>query len=198
MQLSLLPERTPFGPKEYYLYENDTKETVADSPSPNAFLSPLYPVKFKFQGETFRSVIHYVQAAKHAHNPEYRKLIMRLARPVDALRLGKATPLRHGLNHRVINAQIRKYAPKRHPEWNYSKAKEAMNFATYCKFTQNEALGRALLATRHYPIVESTEEPMWGAERITESGEIIGQNWAGNSVMLVRDMLRNQPHISAG
>ena len=193
---------TDAGTGAYY-YRNKPRrinDAQGRTEQANFFMSPLYEASFVHAGVQYRSVTHFMQAAKYVHDPLYQRVILETTTPMDALYLGKhILPRRHKYDtnatdtiRRIIqNRQGDPDALYRRPEWNSVRA-DLFQTATLCKFAQNPALGHALIQTHPNPIVEDSTDPDWGGS----SGG--GGNLAGQTLVRVRTLIRQENTMVSG
>lgn len=131
----------------------------------HAFLSNFYPVVITMDGKVYPTVEHAFQASKTTI-PSEREAIRRARTPKEAKRLGRAATMR----------------------MDWTKIRLAvMGMLVKQKFTENEDLKEALLATGDEELVEENtwNDTYWGVSHGT------GKNHLGRLLMQVRKELKN-------
>ena len=77
------------------------------------------------------------------------------------------------------------------PDWEMIKC-DVMLKAVEAKFTQNEILGKRLLATGDCEIIEGNtwHDNTWGNCTCEKCSDIVGTNYLGHALMTVRECLK--------
>ncbi len=119
------------------------------------FLSNYWPVQFELDGKQWPSVEHYFQAQKHSGDAVLCETIRLAPTPDEAKRMAWAGPVLR-------------------PDWDTVRD-EVMRRALHAKFTQNESLRGALLATGQTPLVEHSQHDAYWAD----AGDGSGRNQLG-------------------
>ena len=129
------------------------------------FLSNFYPSRVRLQGLAYPTAEHAYQAMKCA-DPAEREVFVSLDSPGAAKRRGQLVELR--------------------PDWERVK-KRVMLAVVTAKFTQDEALGRRLVATEDAELEEGNNwhDNFWGA-CICSKHVGLGLNYLGRTLEFVR------------
>ncbi len=129
-----------------------------------AWLSNFWPAPIALDGQTWPTVEHYYQAAKHVDTALY-DAIRQAPTPGRAKRLGRT---------------------RRAPADWAQRGLEVMRKAVCAKFAQHPGLARKLVATGFATLVEDSPwDDYWGA-----GSDGKGQNWLGKILMSVRAELQ--------
>ena len=189
--------KTPEGGTNNDDADTATERHIGSHPD-NFFLSPLYVAPFVARnGQRYQSVAHFIQAAKFTEDAIYRELILETERPLHAIHLGHHTMPRPRKNDPTGDRIRRIVQHRRECGSHHSRRSDwqcvrecLFKRATLLKFTQNPALGRALIETAPHDIVEDTDDAYWGRGGGDDDDErISGQNRAGKCLMDVRQTL---------
>jgi ribA/ribD-fused uncharacterized protein len=149
---------------------------------PLGWLANWHRAPFDARGRSYHHVEGWMQASKHAGNPEFARAIRAAASASQARDMGAARQLWADLD-----VGKRPLTPAELDRWQASKL-GILHEGVLAKFAQNPPLGRKLAATGDAPLVYDCDNAFYGCGR-----DGLGHNHLGRALMRVRAEVRRPP-----